>query len=48
MSIKTFEFSRKLCCQYALLNECWRLVRDGVVSAQDLDVVMKVTLEQMF
>merc|ERR1712156_433223 len=27
--------------QYALLNECWRLVRDGVVSAQDLDVVMK-------
>ena len=28
--------------QYALLNECWRLVRDGVVSAQDLDVVMKV------
>ena len=35
-------FSRKPCCQYALLNECWRLVRDGVVSAQDLDVVMKV------
>ena len=27
--------------QYALLNECWRLIRDGVVSAQDLDVVMK-------
>jgi len=27
--------------QYALLNECWRLVRDGVVSPQDLDVVMK-------
>lgn len=24
-----------------LFNECWRLVRDGVVSAQDLDVVMK-------
>jgi len=27
--------------QYALLNECWRLIRDGVVSPQDLDVVMK-------
>jgi len=27
--------------QYALLNECWRLVRDGIVTAQDLDVVMK-------
>jgi len=27
--------------QYSLLNECWRLIRDGVVSAQDLDVVMK-------
>lgn len=27
--------------QYSLLNECWRLVRDGIVSAQDLDVVMK-------
>merc|ERR1712080_37993 len=27
--------------QYALLNECWRLIRDGVVSSQDLDVVMK-------
>jgi len=27
--------------QYSLLNECWRLVRDGVVSPQDLDVVMK-------
>lgn len=27
--------------QYTLLNECWRLIRDGVVTAQDLDVVMK-------
>ncbi|XP_023332864.1 lambda-crystallin [Eurytemora carolleeae] len=27
--------------QYALLNECWRLIRDGIVSPQDLDVVMK-------
>jgi len=27
--------------QYALLNECWRLVRDQIVSPQDLDVVMK-------
>ena len=27
--------------QYALLNECWRLVADDVVSAEDLDVVMK-------
>jgi len=27
--------------QYALLNECFRLIRDGVVSPQDLDVVMK-------
>jgi len=27
--------------QYALLNECWRLIRDGVVTPQDLDVVMK-------
>jgi len=27
--------------QYALLNECWRLVRDKVVSAEDLDVVMR-------
>merc|ERR1719402_896970 len=27
--------------QYALLNECWRLIRDGVTTAQDLDVVMK-------
>jgi len=27
--------------QYSLLNECWRLIRDGVVSPQDLDVVMK-------
>ena len=27
--------------QYALLNECWRLIRDGVVSAEDLDVVMR-------
>jgi len=27
--------------QYALLNECWRLIRDDVVSPQDLDVVMK-------
>ena len=27
--------------QYALLNECWRLVADDIVSAEDLDVVMK-------
>lgn len=27
--------------QYALLNECWRLIRDGVTTPQDLDVVMK-------
>jgi len=27
--------------QYSILNECWRLIRDGVVSPQDLDVVMK-------
>jgi len=27
--------------QYSLLNECWRLIRDGIVSPQDLDVVMK-------
>lgn len=27
--------------QYTLLNECWRLVASGVVSAEDLDVVMK-------
>ncbi len=29
--------------QYALLNECFRLVLDGVVSSEDLDVVMKVS-----
>jgi len=27
--------------QYALLSECWRMIRDGVVTPQDLDVVMK-------
>jgi len=27
--------------QYSLLNECFRLIRDGIVSPQDLDVVMK-------
>ena len=27
--------------QYALLNECWRLVASGVVTADDLDVVMR-------
>merc|ERR1712113_41348 len=27
--------------QYALLNECFRLVLDDVVSADDLDVVMR-------
>jgi len=27
--------------QYALLNECWRLIRDGITTPQDLDVVMK-------
>lgn len=27
--------------QYALLNECWRLIRDGVTTPQDLDVVVK-------
>lgn len=27
--------------QYALLNECFRLILDDVVTAQDLDVVMK-------
>ena len=27
--------------QYAILNECWRLVADDIVSAEDLDVVMK-------
>jgi len=27
--------------QYSILNECWRLIRDGIVSPQDLDVVMK-------
>lgn len=27
--------------QYALLNECWRLVADDIVSTEDLDVVMK-------
>merc|ERR1712098_992017 len=27
--------------QYAVLNECFRLVRDDVVSPQDLDVVVK-------
>ena len=27
--------------QYALLNECFRLVLDDVVSAEDLDVVMR-------
>ena len=27
--------------QYALLNECFRLILDDVVSAEDLDVVMR-------
>jgi len=27
--------------QYAILNECWRLIRDKVVSPEDIDVVMK-------
>ncbi|KAG1679911.1 Lambda-crystallin [Nymphon striatum] len=27
--------------QYAILNECWRLVEDEVMSAEDVDVVMK-------
>jgi len=27
--------------QYSLLNECWRLIADDIVSAEDLDVVMK-------
>ncbi len=26
--------------QYAVLGECWRLVTEGVVSAQDMDVVV--------
>jgi L-gulonate 3-dehydrogenase len=27
--------------QYAILNECWRLVNDGVLSVADVDTVMK-------
>ena len=27
--------------QNTLLKECWRLIRDSVVSAQDLDIMMK-------
>lgn len=27
--------------QYALLNECWRLIEDDVISAEDLDTIMK-------
>ncbi|CAN7983729.1 unnamed protein product, partial [Ixodes pacificus] len=26
--------------QYAILNECWRLIQDGVVDTQDMDTVM--------
>ena len=26
--------------QYQILNECWRLIADGVVNVEDLDVVM--------
>lgn len=27
--------------QYAILNECWRLIADGVLSVKDIDSVMK-------
>jgi len=30
--------------QYAILNECWRLVSEGVVSVQDIDTVMTAGL----
>jgi len=33
-----FVFNR---LQYALLQECWRLLKDDVISAEDLDVAMK-------
>ena len=26
--------------QYVILNECWRLVNDGVMSVEDVDKVM--------
>lgn len=26
--------------QYAILNECWRLVKDDVLSVEDIDLVM--------
>lgn len=26
--------------QYAIINECWRLVQDGVMSVEDIDTVM--------
>lgn len=26
--------------QYAIINECWRLVQDGVMSVEDVDAVM--------
>lgn len=26
--------------QYAIINECWRLVQDGVMSVEDIDAVM--------
>lgn len=27
--------------QYAILNECWNLIEDGVLSVQDVDAVMR-------
>lgn len=27
--------------QYAILNECWRLIADGILSVKDIDSVMK-------
>lgn len=28
------------CCRYAILNEVWRLVADGVLNVKDIDSVM--------
>lgn len=27
--------------QYAILNECWRLIADGILNVKDIDSVMK-------
>lgn len=36
----TFDIRQYYVDRYAILNEAWRLVADGVLSAKDVDAVM--------